>query len=432
MPWVSVSPSLHTQGQVRGVRLNRPNRRSAVWMPYAAGARPTTAPGVLLVTTWYGGSSNGVALVVESLAQALHKAGVPLVVLELMSDGWLPRVRRGTAGETILSVCVRDPKAARSLPRRLAAELRGGIAGVALRRNIRRDRLRVAHFHYAFAEYDVLRRIVQRSGLPIVCTFHGNDLDANLDDPPTRTAIEHLVRAAAVVTTVSDALRRRLVRRFPFTERTARTIHNAIPAAFVGSTEAHDARTRDVDVLFVGNLIPRKGVDVLLRALAIVHERRPTIRAIIAGDGAERAALESLTAELSLDDAVEFKGAQERDDLVALYQRARVAVVPSRAEPFGLVVVEAMASGAAVVATRVGGIKEIAAETDGVTLVPPDDSAALASAISDLLEDDAHRARVASDARGRVLAGFGPEAIRDAYIRAYATALGMDGARSHG
>ena len=403
--------------------------------PSVADGVDAATPGVLLVTLWYGGTSNGVALVVESLAQSLHHAGVPVVVLELVGDGWLPRTRPGTAGEEILSVCIRDPGTATTLPRRIAAHARAAIADFVVRRAVRRRALGVAHFHYGFAEYDVVRRIVQRAHLPIVATFHGNDLGINTDDPPTRGAIERLVRAASVATTVSDALGRRLVEIFPFAAPIARTIHNAVPAGFLHAVDAQrsDADSaRDIDVLFAGNLIPRKGVDVLLRALAIVRERRPTLSAVIAGHGTESAALESLAAQLALTDAVRFVGRQERDALVALFRRARVAAVPSRAEPFGLVVVEAMVCGTAVVASEVGGIPEIAAQTGGVMLVPPDDPAALAHAIVTLLDDPVRRETSATTARANARRAFGPETIRDHYIDAYRVAVGMDGTMTPG
>src|SRR5690348_16536145 len=80
--WIRALP-LHTQGQPSGVEANGLNDRSVV--------DSRTAPGALLITTWYGGPNNGVGLVVESLAQSLHQAGASVAVLELLGDGWLPR-----------------------------------------------------------------------------------------------------------------------------------------------------------------------------------------------------------------------------------------------------------------------------------------------------------------------------------------------------
>jgi len=414
---------LHTQGHPSCVLANSVNDRSV--------ESDRAEPGVLLVSTWYGGPNNGVGLVVESLAQSLHRAGTAVAVLELLGDGWRPRIRRGTAGEEILSVCFRDPGSTRSTVRRLVAHARLIVAARAVRRLVRRRALRVAHFHYSFAEYDLVRAIVTRLGLSIVATFHGNDLGVNMDDSPTRAATERLLRAAAVATTVSASLGRRLVELFPFVTPIARTIHNAIPQAFLTAMGRGASPKRDIDVLFAGNLIPRKGVDVLLAALPRACDRRSELRVVVAGDGPERTALESLAASLGLRDVVRFVGQQDREAVVGLFQRARVAVVPSRAEPFGLVVVEAMAAGARVVASDVGGIPEIAAETGGALLVPPDDPEALARAIVQALGDPAGDA-VAAAASERALTAFSPDVIRAEYDEVYRVAAGMDCAHTLG
>lgn len=414
---------MHTQGQPACTGQIRLNDRSV--------EESRSELGALLISSWYGGSNNGVALVVESLAQSLVRSGTPVAVLEVVGDGWRPRMSRGTAGEEILTVCIRDPGAATSPIRKVAARLRALIAARAIRALVRRRGLRVAHFHYSFAEYDVVRPIVVRLALPIVTTFHGNDLGVNMADPPTRAATERLLRAAAVATTVSASLGRRLIELFPFVSPRARVVHNAIPQAFLDALQASPSPRRDVDVLFAGNLIPRKGVDVLLRALPDVRNRHPSLRVVIAGDGTERGSLETLSASLGLTDTVSFVGQQRREEIGRLFQRARVVVVPSRAEPFGLVVVEAMAAGAHVVASDVGGIPEIAAATGGVLLVAPDDPAALARALVTAL-DDPNGASIAAEASARARATFSPEAVCADYLDAYRAALGMDCALTRG
>ena len=95
-------------------------------------------------------------------------------------------------------------------------------------------------------------------------------------------------------------------------------------------------------------------------------------------------------------------------------------------------VVEAMVCGTAVVATEVGGIPEIGARTGGVTLVPPDNPAALADAIVTLLDDPVRRETSATNARANARRAFGPETIRDQYIDAYRVAVGMDGTMTPG
>jgi glycosyltransferase involved in cell wall biosynthesis len=147
------------------------------------------------------------------------------------------------------------------------------------------------------------------------------------------------------------------------------------------------------DLLFVGELRRLKGVDVLLQALARVRAERPVTAAIV-GDGGERAALERLRGELGLDAVVAFEGSLTAREAFRL---GRALVVPSRAESFPYIVLEAGAAGRPVVATDVGGIPEIVGGT-GTPLVPPDDDAALAAALLRLVNEpgaaDAHAHRL--------------------------------------
>ncbi len=104
------------------------------------------------------------------------------------------------------------------------------------------------------------------------------------------------------------------------------------------------------DFIFVGRLIPEKGVDFLLRALAVLKAEFPGFRAVIVGDGPERGRLENLSRELGLDENVVFTGfLRDYADVIALMKSSKVFAFPSRREGFGMVVLEAMASGLPVV-----------------------------------------------------------------------------------
>ena len=104
------------------------------------------------------------------------------------------------------------------------------------------------------------------------------------------------------------------------------------------------------DFLFVGRLIPEKGVDFLLRALALLKEEFPDFEAVIAGDGPERERLERLAQELGIGNNVTFTGfLKDYGDVIALMKASKVFAFPSRREGFGIVVLEAMASGSPVV-----------------------------------------------------------------------------------
>lgn len=158
-------------------------------------------------------------------------------------------------------------------------------------------------------------------------------------------------------------------------------------------------------VLSAGRLIRRKGFDTLLRAFAALPRSLPPPALVIAGDGPDRGRLEALARGLGVP--ARFLGRVADDDLPALYSAADVFVLAAREEPngdvegFGLVLLEAAACGTPAVACRSGGVPD--AVDDGVTglLVPPDDPAALAGALSRVLSDGELRRWLSCGARAR-------------------------------
>ncbi len=155
---------------------------------------------------------------------------------------------------------------------------------------------------------------------------------------------------------------------------------------------------RELCLLFVGRLSIEKGVDVLLRALASIDRLDERgIRLVIAGDGPQRQRLEEMTDELHLRERTRFLG--RIDDVPGAQSAADIVAMPSRDECFGLALVEAMAVENPVVATRVGGMREIL--TDGVDglAVDSEDVGSLAGAIVRLAEDPALRERLGVAAR---------------------------------
>ncbi len=137
-------------------------------------------------------------------------------------------------------------------------------------------------------------------------------------------------------------------------------------------------------VAAVGRLVPQKGFDVLLEAFARLDT--PEVDLLIAGDGPERRRLETLRERLGLGARVHLLGAVDRTTVASLYQGARLVACPSRWEGLPLVCLEAMASGRAVVASRVDGIPDAVGEGETGLLVPPEDPVALAGALRALLE----------------------------------------------
>ena len=141
------------------------------------------------------------------------------------------------------------------------------------------------------------------------------------------------------------------------------------------------------EIACVARLQKEKGLPTLVRALRILKAQRPDAppRCVIAGEGDERAALQELIIAQNTEDVVHLAGFTPH--VGAILEAARVAVLPSPAEPFGLAVVEAMAHRRAVVAVDAGGPREIVVPGQTGLLVPPDDAPALAHALAQLLDD---------------------------------------------
>jgi rhamnosyl/mannosyltransferase len=161
-------------------------------------------------------------------------------------------------------------------------------------------------------------------------------------------------------------------------------------------------------LLFVGRLRYYKGLDTLLRALAGLHG----VHLTIVGDGPMRGPWEALAAELGVAERVYFAGAVEDADLPALYHQAHLFVLPAnaRAEAFGTVLLEAMASGLPCVTTEVDTGTSWVVQ-DGITglVVPPKSPGALTEAIQSLLDAPRRRAAMGQAARARVVAEFTQE-----------------------
>lgn len=167
-----------------------------------------------------------------------------------------------------------------------------------------------------------------------------------------------------------------------------------------------------VTLLTVGRLVPRKGHDVVLAALARILNEVPNVRYLIVGKGPERARLEALARELAIRDVVEFVGSVSDDKLPQFYNLCDVFVMPNRFESdgdiegFGMVFLEASATCKPVVAGRTGGTAE--AILDGVTgfLVDPQDVDELSAALKKLILNPALRYEMGSAGRRRAQTEF--------------------------
>lgn len=207
-----------------------------------------------------------------------------------------------------------------------------------------------------------------------------------------RVAVPLVYRRATLVTP-SASTRDEIVERLGMTRADIRVAPNGVDERFVPGGQRADRPL----VLAVGRLVPHKGFDAALRAIARCREGRPDLRAVVVGDGPSRPDLERLARELDMDDWIEFRGRVSDDDLVAAYQEAWLVANASLQEGWGMTLTEAGACGTPAVATRIPGHTEAVADGVGGLLVEGEDE--MAGAIGRLLDDPALRRALGEGAR---------------------------------
>ena len=250
-------------------------------------------------------------------------------------------------------------------------------------------------------------------------------------DPEGRNLRRNRIRRALAplvhhFVTVSADLRRWLIEdvRVPAAKVTA--IHNGVDLSRFGRAGKLESRMRlalpaDAPIVgTVGRLDPVKDQVGLIRAFAQVRTQHPAAVLVVAGDGPCRAELERVAAGLGQRDHVRLLG--NRDDIPTVMSALDVFVLPSIAEGISNTILEAMATGLPVVATRVGGNPELVEEGVGGALVPRSDPDALAAAIAAYTGDPELRRRHGQASRQRAIGHFSLERMAQAYANLY-TAL---------
>ena len=197
-------------------------------------------------------------------------------------------------------------------------------------------------------------------------------------------------------------------------------------ARFSDTRPAEDLRegkTGELVVGFVGRLVKEKGCAVLLAVAADCIAEFPKSRFVITGEGPERESLETLSKQLRLKQNVHFTG--RREDMPAVYAAFDVCVLPSFVEAMPMTILEAMAAGNPVIATRIGEIPTtVENETTGI-LVAPNDARELREAILRLLRDGNLRRSMGQSGRARVQRHFSVERMSQSYVEIYRQICGV-------
>lgn len=315
------------------------------------------------------------------------------------SSGMLPGLRR-------------RPWRLLGLPVFLAAEW------LATLRLLRRQKFAAIHAHWLLPHglIALMARACCGYRPALLCTSHGADL-YGLRGALARALRRRVVRGSEHVTVVSQAMLDSLheeaddMSRCSILPMGVDTQVRFVPPASPNQRSG---------LLFVGRLADKKGVDVLLHALGKLRDV-PDLRLQVIGAGPEEANLRQISQRLGLDHHVEFVGAVPNQDLPLRYQRALMLVFPSVVtsygdqEGLGLVPVEALACGCAVVASDLPAVRDVIQDGNTGCLVPPGDAARLAETLRALLHDPQRCGRLAAAGRADMTARFDWDRIADRY-----------------
>ena len=280
----------------------------------------------------------------------------------------------------------------------------------------------IVHTHLYAA--NLIGRLAARSvGVPVVSTSHAADWDpAERRGNPGLTRRKQLLLqfgdaataavSRATVIAVSEYVARSVRRRLGMRGSRVEVIHNGVdtglfrpdPARRDAVRESLGLRPATKVLICVGKLASQKGQETLIRAMAGLTAGASPACLLLVGDGIQRGRYESLVSDLRLRSAVSFLG--ERSDVPDLMRASDVLVLPSYHEGFGLVLVEALASGVPVIASRTGPVPEIVRQGETGLLVNPGDVGGLAQAIAGLLADPDRLRRMGQLGREDALGRF--------------------------
>jgi glycosyltransferase involved in cell wall biosynthesis len=240
--------------------------------------------------------------------------------------------------------------------------------------------------HYFYPDGVAAAILGKKQGIPVVITARGSDINLLPNYALPRKMILWAARRAAALVTVSSALKSALMQ-LGIDGGKITVLRNGVDTNLFVPADRASQRARlgltGTALLMVGNLVPLKGHDLVLRALA----HFPEVCLLIIGEGGEERKLKMLAAELHIQDRVRFMGAMPQQQLPAHYAAADALVLASSREGWPNVLLEAMACGTPVVAAEVGGIPEIVAVPEAGVLMTERSESGVVQALQRLFQN---------------------------------------------
>jgi len=401
--------------------------------------RGETRPAVLFVLPWRPDVAGGVNRVVLSLIEGLEQGTAyrPLLLVNRYPQRRVARVP-GRELPWFYEYFLPAPVAGRSIARSLISYLvRLPLALLRFIALIRRENIVTVNMHYpGLSAFTVLLvRFITFRAFNVVLSFHGADLPRRRDgDLAQRLIWRFILRRADATVACSRALAGELRRIDSTAGKAVRVVHNAIDSAACRRKARQSALPPGLEgrryLLSVGNFEDKKAHDVLIESFDRIAPAHPDLYlAIIGGAGPTLSACEGRVAASPFRERMLLYRDLAHGCTLAAISRATLFALPSRREPFGMVILEAAALARPVVASGVGGIPEIIRDGHSGVLVPPDDVDALAEALRSLLADPERSAAQAARLQETVRLDFALAAQVRAYQDLFNASRGSTAAR---
>lgn len=283
----------------------------------------------------------------------------------------------------------------------------------AARRALKEWRPDVIHAHWIVPQ-GLIASLAVNDRLPILCTSHGSDLHG-LQSPFFNSLKSWTLRRCAAVTVVGEGMLEKAKRIAPRTPVSQIPMGTDLASLFTPPRDP-GSRSRN-EIVFVGRLVEKKGLNYLLEAFAILLRQHGNLTLTIVGDGPLRPHIEESIRKFHLDNHVRLTGALRQRELPGVFRRAVFAVFPFLEEGFGLAIVEAMGCGCPVVASDLPATRQTI--DPGITgfLAPPGNAAMLAEAMNVCLGDRRMRSMIADSALEAVRNNFAWPHVAKQYAR---------------
>lgn len=359
---------------------------------------------ILLVTPFFPPDTGGVATFTDSLQRSLRDRGHKVHVLTQGPSHKIVQCA-GLANTTAYEFYMRTPWLQEARLKGFLAFLGYFIPTILRLRSFIKEKridLIVLEYPMGFMLYFLFFKLL--AGTKTVVGIHGNDITSlHLSPIYEQWLVKRIIRQADWLLAHSSSLLSEAETLLgelnanksylPYGVEMARL------CALVGTSADHFRLPLGPYILTVAKLRQHKGLDVLLHAIKKLGAVAAGYRFVFVGDGPEAEALKQLASRLGIADATVFTGELQLPVVSKLYEDCEFFVLPSRVEPFGIVLLEAMVFGKAVLATKVGGVKEFVSDGDNGILVEPDDCDALAKQIGRLISARELRTRIGENGR---------------------------------